>query len=419
MRKITKRAAISAMCLSLVLLSPAMKLKAASRVDATGLKVTGLEGATDIVYTGDALKGVSKSGEDPILGTYFSSDEDSLPLPNNGGSPVVDDKGEVVKFTYGDSDGYIMYMGKNSWKPYISEVKAIKAGSKMAAVESLMGEGCGYYIDKNYATDNGYLMIGYTRTDKESEAITDIIGLGGSEAGSDDLRTANITGYEKVSDESIAGYTLYVSRDSSVGNPICDLDSFGEASGITVTSKMLANIRLSRTDAKAKQFIVGSDAYKSFIEDEEEYIIEGVQTSDGTDIGISLASKETGLKEKNNKKNELLSPYFKTSSSNEKVVDEGEEAVESDDEADAESVGSVDGAQFDTVTDETYDDAPMTSDGTTEDVEDTEGTEGTILSVLGGTGATVFFVIVFGIAIVIPIVAIFINKRLKKVKKEE
>ncbi len=396
-----------------------MKLKAASRVDATGLKVTGLEGATDIVYTGDALKGVSKSGEDSILGTYFSSDEDSLPLPNNGGSPVVDDKGEVVKFTYGDSDGYIMYMGKNSWKPYISEVKAIKAGSKMAAVESLMGEGCGYYIDKNYATDNGYLMIGYTRTDKESEAITDIIGLGGSEAGSDDLRTANITGYEKVSDESIAGYTLYVSRDSSVGNPICDLDSFGEASGITVTSKMLANIRLSRTDAKAKQFIVGSDAYKSFIEDEEEYIIEGVQTSDGTDIGISLASKETGLKEKNNKKNELLSPYFKTSSSNEKVVDEGEEAVESDDEADAESVGSVDGAQFDTVTDETYDDAPMTSDGTTEDVEDTEGTEGTVLSVLGGTGATVFFVIVFGIAIVIPIVAIFINKRLKKVKKEE
>ncbi len=425
MKKIKIGVVISAMFLSLILLSPAVKISAAQGVDVTKIDVVGLDGATDIVYKGGRLKGVSKPGRNPVLGTYFSSEEDSLQLPNNGGSPVLDDKGRVVRFTVGNSGGYIMYIDKNSWKPYVSDLKIVKAGTKKAAVESLMEEGCSYYIDENYADDNGFLMIGYMRTEDESEAITDIIGIGQSENDSDNLWTADIKGYEKVSDDEIAGHTLFASRDSSVGNPICDLDAFGEASGITVTSKVLADLRLSRSDDKAKQFIISSDGYHSFIESDEKYIIEGVQTSDGMDIGISLASKKAGRKEKNKKKNEFLSTYFTVSSDDGESVD-GEDVEDildmggekTADTSDEESLGLTDGTEFDTQTDETYEDAPMTSDGMAEDVEDTEGTEGTILSVLGDTGATVFFMVVLGVAVVIPIVAIFVNKMLKKDKKE-
>ena len=74
--------------------------------------------------------------------------------------------------------------------------------------------------------------------------------------------------------------------------------------------------------------------------------------------------------------------------------------------------------EFDTQTDETYEDAPMTSDITEEEVEDTEGTEGTVLSVLGGTGATVFFMIILAAAVVIPIAALILNRKIRKEKKE-
>ncbi|MBO6107942.1 MAG: hypothetical protein J6P16_00890 [Eubacterium sp.] len=453
MRKITKIAAISAMCLSLVLLSPVIKIKAAQGVDATGIDVSGLEGATDIVYMGDSLEGVNEIGAEPISGIYFSSDKDSLPLANNGATPVLDDERKLVRFNYGDDSGYIMYIYKNSWKPYISDIKIVKAGSKEEAAETLLGEGCSYYIDKNYSDAGGYLMIGYMRTDDESEAITDIIGFKGSGDGADDPGAADIMGYDKVSDEKIAGHTLYVSRESAIGNPVCDLDAFGEASGITVTPKMLAGLRLSRGDAKAKQYIIADDGYKSFVDSDEEYIIDGVKTSDGMDIGISLASKKDGLNEKNIQKKELLDTYFNVSSGGGEAAAEGEEAVvaESEEaaatEEEAESVAGTDSeeyaediiniggentedtsdeqttyiageTEFDTLTDETYENAPMTSDGTEENADDTEGTEGTILSILGGTGASVFFVVILGIAVVIPIAAVIVNKKLRKDKME-
>ncbi len=445
MRKIIKRAAISAMCLSLILLSPAIKIKAAQGVDATGIDVSGLEGATDIVYMGDSLEGVNEIGAEPISGIYFSSDKDSLPIANNGSTPVLDDERKLVRFTYGDDSGYIMYIYKNSWKPYISDVKIAKAGSKEEAAETLLGEGCIYYIDANYSDAGGYLMIGYMRTDDESEAITDIIGFKGSGDGADDPGAADIMGYDKVSDEKIAGHTLYVSRESAVGNPVCDLDAFGDASGITVTPKMLAGLRLSRGDAKAKQYIIADAGYRSFIESDEEYVINGVQTSDGADIGISLAAKKAGLNEKNEAKKELLSAYFTVSSDDGKdaskteetevatdeteatAVPEGEEAADSILDIGGEDTEAAEGekpvdivgmTEFDTQTDETYEDAPMTSDITEEEVEDTEGTEGTVLSVLGGTGATVFFMIILAAAIVIPITALILNRKIRKEKKE-
>ena len=444
MRKIIKRAAISAMCLSLILLSPAIKIKAAQGVDATGIDVSGLEGATDIVYMGDSLEGVNEIGAEPISGIYFSSDKDSLPIANNGSTPVLDDERKLVRFTYGDDSGYIMYIYKNSWKPYISDVKIAKAGSKEEAAETLLGEGCSYYIDANYSDAGGYLMIGYMRTDDESEAITDIIGFKGSGDGADDPGAADIMGYDKVSDEKIAGHTLYVSRESAVGNPICDLDAFGDASGITVTPKMLAGLRLSRGDAKAKQYIIADTGYRSFIESGEEYVINGVQTSDGADIGISLAAKKAGLNEKNEAKKELLLTFFtaapadgeEADSAREVVTEEETEATavpesgegadsildiggEDTEAAEGEKPADIVGmTEFDTQTDETYEDAPMTSDITEEEVEDTEGTEGTVLSVLGGTGATVFFIIILAAAVVIPITALILNRKIRKEKKE-
>ena len=444
MRKIIKRAAISAMCLSLILLSPAIKIKAAQGVDATGIDVSGLEGATDIVYMGDSLEGVNEIGAEPISGIYFSSDKDSLPIANNGGTPVLDDERKLVRFTYGDDSGYIMYIYKNSWKPYISDVKIAKAGSKEGAAETLLGEGCSYYIDANYSDAGGYVMIGYMRTDDESEAITDIIGFKGSGDGADDPGAADIMGYDKVSDEKIAGHTLYVSRESAVGNPVCDLDAFGDASGITVTPKMLAGLRLSRGDAKAKQYIIADAGYRSFIESDEEYVINGVQTSDGADIGISLAAKKAGLNEKNEAKKELLPTFFTAApadgegadAAREVVTEEETEATavpeggegadsildiggEDTETAEGEKPADIVGmTEFDTQTDETYEDAPMTSDITEEEVEDTEGTEGTVLSVLGGTGATVFFMIILAAAVVIPITALILNRKIRKEKKE-
>ncbi len=448
MRKKIKRAVISAMCLSFILVSPVIKIRAKQGVDVTKTDAASLEGATDIVYEGGILKGVTRPGSDPIAGTYFSSDKDSLPIPNNGGYPVLDKKGGVVSFTLGDDKGYLMYIGKNNWKPYVSGLKIVRAQSKKEAAESLIKKGCSYYIDKNYSDGKDYLMIGYMRTEDEGEAITDIIGLGTSEDGGNAPLTADVKGYEKASDEKIAGHVLYVSRDSSIGNPICDLDAFGEASDITVEPKVLANLRLSRSDVKAKQYITDSDGYKSFIESDEEYIIKGVQTPGKTDIGISLASKKEGLKEKDKKKSVLLSTYFTASSSDGQGGDKGKESdaaedasedtAEPVDEKDAQDItdigGEIDvspsdedsgksseGTEFDTQTDETYENAPMTSDGTGEykdDTEGMEGMEGTILNVLGGTGATVFFVVILGVAVVIPIAAFFINKEIKKDKKE-
>ena len=338
-----------------------------------------------------------------VAGLYYLSAKGQMPLPNSGGMPVRDPDGSVTEYRLEDSLFYLICMPKKAFKPYVSDVKVVSAGSKKAAVEKLISQGCSYYIDENYSSGNDFVLIGYSRTDNTSEAVTDIIGLG-------DEDTA-VEGYERVSDERVTGHILFVTKDTSAGNPIYDIDAFEDVEDTEVSSQIMTDIRLSRGDAMSKQFIKAEDEYIQASESEKTYLMVGADTTDGKDLGIALITDGDGFTEKREAKREMLAISAK--------------------DKDTASGSAVNLEQDETVTEESnYDTAKDDPDGNAKDdneditaagdpsdpesEEDTESYQGTVLSVLGGTGATMFFIVLLAIAVVIPIGTVFMKKHIEK-----
>ena len=161
----------------------------------------------------------SDAGE-PLMGLHFvtgDEDESVMPLMNNGAVTVRRTDGEITEINSGSDRGYLIQIKKNIWKPYISDIKVANAGSKKDALLKLGAMGCDYYVDEKLSS-KGYIMIGYSKTDDEKEAVTDAVVIGQNDA--------SIDGYEPVSEEKLLGGYLYVSKDTEVGNPLYDIDVF-------------------------------------------------------------------------------------------------------------------------------------------------------------------------------------------------
>ena len=357
-----------------------------------------------------------------VAGLYYLSAKDQLPLPNSGGMPVRDPDGSVTEYRLEDSLFYLICMPEKAFKPYVSDVKVVSAGSKKAAVEKLIAQGCVYYVDENFSSGSDVVLVGYCRTDNESEAVTDIIGLGEEDV--------SIEGYERVSDEKVAGHLLFITKDTSAGNPIYDIDAFEDVEDTEISSQIMTDMRLSRGDAMSKQFIKAEDEYIQASESEKTYLMVGADATDGKDLGIALITDVDGFTEKREAKREMLVIDGK-----DKDAASGSAAGLEQDDTEQNDIAqddtSHDKSDDETVAEESnYDTAKDNPDGNAEgdneDItaydgssepgteEDAESYQGTVLSVLGGTGATIFFIVLLAIAVVIPIGTVFIKKNIEK-----
>ena len=384
---------------------------------------------TGIAYEGGKLVGIAGTGRSPVVGVYYLSSGDSMPLPNNGGLPVTDKSGKVLELDAGDSVGYLIYMPKDNFKPYISDVKVAKAGSKKAAVEDLIGQGCEYYVDENYSSDGDVVVLGYSRTDDEKDAVTDIVGLGEEDAAPE--------GYEQVSGEKIAGHILYKTKDESCGNPLCDIEDFEEAEDTQISSKVLADMRLSKTDAMSKQYIMAEGEYEKACDSAKTYMLVGMDTSDGEDTGIALITEEDGFENKRVAKRErlMVGAGAASGAGADVEADEEQPAEEMQTEAPqtedgeqveqpkSDEVADTDKSNFDTPSEDA--EAEVVADQTTEenvegtDQENSDAQQGTVLRILGGTGATVFFLVLIGISVVIPVGMALYKRHMEKVIERE
>ena len=393
--------------------------------------------AASVTYDGKVV-GNADIDQGSIAGVYFLPKENALPLPNSGGLPVMTGSGRPVEYHTGETAGYLIYMPKNSFKPYVSEIKIAKGANKKAAVESLIEQGCAYYVDENYGSGGEFILIGYSRTDDESEAVTDIIGLGEEEKAP--------VGYEPVSEDKVGGHILYSTKEESMGNPICDIDAFEDVEDTEISSKILTDIRVSRGDEMAKQFIEAEEDYQAAAESEETYLIVGVDTSDGKDSGIALITEREGFAEKRKEKREMLSLSDKKEGvsdeekdlekTDETTVDEKKPEDETTDgmtdkisetKEDTSVESAKEGSNFDekpseeavAAAEEAQDKSNTDVIGDAEADKDAQQNAGTVLNVLGGTGATIFFVVLLSLAVVIPVGGLIIRKCMIKKQKQE
>ena len=347
-------------------------------------------------------------------GDYFISQKDFSIIPNNGGTVDRDSHGNPILYTEGDTKGYMIHIGDNTWKRYVSDIKAASADSKEGALKKLATLGCDYFVDENYATDGGCTVIGFMRTDNKEKAITDVVGL----TDKDEVPT----GYKKVSDEEVAGHILYVTSEPSMGNPIYDMDAFEDVDGVELSSVMLTDMRLSRSDKMARQFILADESYKEAAESDKIYLMISADTIDGKDIGLALVTDGEGLADKRSAKTEFLRHEEQNSTEKaenpageEETADSGGED-ETADPAGEEDENPSEGSEFDNG-DETTEENIDVSSGEESD-ETGKGEEevfqGTVLNVLGDSGTTVFFIVLWGMAVLIPVITVIIKRIMEK-----
>ena len=414
-----KKTMLGIICLTMLLVLPGVTSSAREVEYISDIEL-------DSANAGSLIEGAGFD-RNSVAGLYYLSAKDQMPLPNSGGMPVRDKDGSVLEYRLEGSLFYLICMPEKAFKPYVSDVKVVKAGSKKAAVEKLIEQGCEYYVDEKYSSGGDFVMIGYCRTDNESEAITDIIGLGEEDTG--------IAGYELVSDEKVAEHLLYITKDTSAGNPIYDIDAFEDVEDTEISSKIMTDMRLSRGDAMSKQFIMVEEEYINASESEKTYLLTGADTTDSKDLGIAFITDVDGLTEKREAKREMLGVEGKVkqdeaeSSEDQELDGTGEDGVQQDgteqdiavqDGQNEEVV--AEGSSYDTPGDASEGNAEADStevaanDGSSDSVaeEDKEGFQGTVMSVLGGTGATIFFIVLLAIAVVIPIGTVFIKKHIEK-----
>ena len=150
MKGIIRKTCLSVICLTFLMMMPFLTAQAMDGGDISELRILEGEGATDYIYHGGGvLQGLKSAKLSPVEDIFFVSDKDSLPLTNSGARPVCDEAGKPVTFHEGDSTGYMVYVRKDCFQPYVSNLRVAKAGSKKEAVGKLVQEGCYFYVDEN------------------------------------------------------------------------------------------------------------------------------------------------------------------------------------------------------------------------------------------------------------------------------
>ena len=413
---------------------------------------TGTSAITDISADGVSnIKGVKDGSKSPVMAIYYMSADvndvskftEVMPLANNGAVPARGSDGNIAVFETENGSGYICMISTDVWESYIESVTYASGKTKKVAVKELCKKGCEYYIDANMSDGDTYTLIGYTRTSDKSKAITDIIGL--------DPDKAAPEGYEKIaagsSDLKVKKKALYFTTDTKYGNPLVDIDFMKSFKKMELTGKQWTSLVIARGDNEiTKPYILENADYKAMAESEDAYMITRAMCDDDTDTGIILTCAKDGLKDKQKAKAKILSVEVKedededtpdatedmervqydnadevaapADSDNGAVENGGDEGT--DENGNVEEGDTVDDNNDDgTAVDEGQaDDAGITDDSEQADGEDTEGT-GTVIS--AGSGrmpGMVEMIILIAAIVLIPVVTIFIKRKIDKGSKK-
>ena len=222
----------------------------------------------------------------PLLGLYFvtGGEGKSIPALMNDGS------GTIAELKNGTDQGYLIEIKQDLWKRLIRDVEVVKAGSRDEAIRKLGENGCDYYIDKNMSAGD-CTMIGFSRTNDESEAVTDAILLPEADK--------SIVGYEQVSGEKVLGGYLYISRDEAVGNPLIDLDVIEGVGEETISEAELAEyMSASGNTTVTLPYIRSDKTYLAMREKDTPCLIAPIAAEGVKDKGLVSITSEDGLSAK-------------------------------------------------------------------------------------------------------------------------
>ena len=420
---------------------------------------------TDVSADGVSnIKGIKDGSKNPVMAIYYMSADvndvskftEVMPLANNGAVPAKGSDGNIAVFETENGSGYICMIRTDVWESYIESVTFATGKTKKVAVKELCKKGCEYYIDANMSDGDTYTLIGYTRTNDKSKAITDIIGLDSDKAAPE--------GYEKIaagsSDLKVKKKTLYYTTDTKYGNPLVDIDFMEGFKKMELTGKQWTSLVIARGDNEiTKPYILENAEYKAMAESEDAYLITKAMCNDDTDTGIIITCAKDGLKDKQKAKGALLSVEVKDDETDDSntadAADDmehvqydnaGEGAAPADSDAPADGDGNAvkeGGDQADEngntdkgdTTDENNNDGTTVDDeqadndngsddtGITDDGEQTKGeeTDGTGTVISAGNGrmpGKVEMIILIATVVLIPVVTIFIKKKIEKGPKK-
>ena len=292
-------------------------------------RVGGLGTAGSLYITRDAAAG------DAVLSLSLQSDEGFVDQPlyalkNDGTSPLRRNDGTPCNLSEGQTT-YLYLLRENVFHPYISSVTVVSGTDLRAAVLAAAAAGCDYYYDPDLKTTDGRIVvIGYTRTAKETDAITCIA------AGTEAPELEGVA-FDAAGDVLVAGdpdYRLYETRDPSVGNPIVRLTG----SAVPVRASDVMNKWAEKTFVKfntsaASVNLVKNEAlYQEYLKDSSQLTnVPVLIPSEGENIVTPLAytCKAEGMPA------EIFPETEETEESESESEDESED--ESDDESGSES----------------------------------------------------------------------------------
>lgn len=193
------------------------------------------------------------------------ADKPFYALRNDGTVPMLRDSGEPCNLG-SDGTAYLFLLKDNVFRPYIKSVTAVAGDGLRSAIGAAAAAGCERYYDPGLRTEDGKtVVIGYTRTTEESEAITCIAA--GAEAPALDT-----VAFEPAGEVLIAGetpYRLFQTRDRTAGNPVLDLTG----SAVPVRSSDRVNKWAEKvfvkfnTSASSVNQVKSDNTYKSFLKD--------------------------------------------------------------------------------------------------------------------------------------------------------
>lgn len=198
-------------------------------------------------------------------------------LTNDGAVPVRKDNGSAANLEQGKSQkyAYLMMVRDGIYQPYIREVHMACESSKRSAISKLASLGCDYYLDAEFpASGDKKMMIGYSRTSQESEAVTAFVELKAKAASAyvEEGLTINGVSYQPVDQEqwNTYGYGIFATRDPEAGMPVQDLLE-GDMDGyVKPMYEWVRGLTLSSNYSLASSYMTNESDYQYALEDEND-----------------------------------------------------------------------------------------------------------------------------------------------------
>ena len=229
------------------------------------LRVGSLGDAGSLYLTRDSAAG------DAVISLSLKSDEGLVDQPlyalkNDGTSPLRRDDGTPCDLGV-DNTAYLFILRENVFRPYISGVTVVCGDDLRCAIAAAATAGCEYYYDPDMRTKDGQtVVLGYTRTANEADAITCL-------AAGTDAPEAGDVHFESAGDVLFAGdeaFRLFMAKDRAVGNPIVALTG----SAVPVRASDVMNkwaektfVRFNTSAASVNQ-IKSETLYRQYLSDD-------------------------------------------------------------------------------------------------------------------------------------------------------